>query len=105
MSLRSLSKEDLRMQLFAIQDEVSDKLKVDPDVDKFLDHTDLFDEWEKVLPDAEYPIFVMAVLNNVRRKVIIETILNSILDDEVTSGWSNSDRDDKSVENTDHPFC
>ena len=87
MSLDCLSKAELRVKLLNLQDRVVDNLEKEPDVDTFLDQTNLFDEWEKVLPDAEYPIFVMAVLNNIRRKVIIETILNSILDDEVTSGW------------------
>ena len=48
-------------------------------MDKFLDQTDIFDVWEKVLPEEEYPIFVMAVLNNIRRDEIIETILHAIV--------------------------
>ena len=87
-----LNKEDIR------------ELSVDPDVDNFLDNTDLFDQWEAVLPDAEYPIFIMAVLNNIRSDVIIETILNSVLDNAVTPDRSVSAKDTGSVKNNDHPF-
>ena len=60
-------------------DTVMHYLKNEPDVDKFLDETDLFDEWEKALPEAEYPIFIIAVLNNTRRDSIMDTIINAIL--------------------------
>ena len=52
-------------------------------IDDFLDQTNLFNDWEKIIPEKEYPIFVMAVLNNIRKESIIETILVSI--------FSNSD--------------
>jgi len=78
MNLISLSKYELRDQLISLMDTVVHHLETDPDVDKFLDETDLFDEWEKVLPDAEYPIFIMAVLNNTRRDSIMDTIMDAI---------------------------
>ena len=52
-------------------------------IDNFLDETNIFDEWEHIIPEKEYPIFVMSVLNNIRKESIIETILVSI--------FSNSD--------------
>ena len=104
MNITLLNKEDLREKLFTLQDTVATKLSMDPDVDNFLDNTDLFDQWEAVLPDAEYPIFIMAVLNNIRSDVIIETILNSVLDNAVTPDRSVSAKDTGSVKNNDHPF-
>ena len=79
MKLISLSKDELRDQLIYLMDTVAHHLETDPDVDKFLDETDLFDEWERVLPEAEYPIFIMAVLNNTQRDAIMDTILNAML--------------------------
>ena len=61
-------------------DQVVQHLQTDPDVDKFLDNTDIFEEWEKALPEPECRIFVMAVLNNIRRESIVNTILDAILD-------------------------
>ncbi|MEE2765167.1 MAG: hypothetical protein VX600_01600 [Candidatus Neomarinimicrobiota bacterium] len=105
MNITLLNKEDLREKLFTLQDTVATKLSMDPDVDNFLDTTNLFDQWEAVLPDAEYPIFVMAVLNNIRRNVVIDVILNSLLDNSVTPKRPISNKDVESIENTDHPFC
>ena len=77
--LTSLNNYQLKEQLISLMDTVMHYLKNEPDVDKFLDETDLFDEWEKALPEAEYPIFVIAVLNNTRRDAIMDTIINAIL--------------------------
>ena len=77
--LTSLNNYQLKEQLVSLMDTVMYYLKNEPDVDKFLDETDLFDEWEKALPEAEYPIFVIAVLNNTRRDAIMDTIINAIL--------------------------
>jgi len=80
MNYASLKKDDLRYYLFSLMDQVALHLQTDPDVDKFLDNTDIFEEWEKVLPEPEYPIFVMAVLNNTRRDSIVNSILDAILE-------------------------
>ena len=77
--LTSLNNNQLKEQLISLMDTVVLYLKNEPDVDKFLDETDLFDEWEEALPEAEYPIFVIAVLNNTRRDAIMDTINNAIL--------------------------
>ena len=67
MNLSELDKKSLRDELLSLMEEVSALLEEQPDVDKFLDETDLFDDWEQVLPQAEYPIFIIAVLNNIRK--------------------------------------
>ena len=77
--LTSLNYNQLKEQLISLMDIVVHHLKNEPDVDKFLDETDIFDEWEEALPEAEYPIFVIAVLNNTRRDAIMDTIINAIL--------------------------
>ena len=77
--LTSLNNYQLKEQLISLMDTLVLYLKNEPDVDKFLDETDLFDEWEEALPEAEYPIFVIAVLNNTRRDAIMDTIINAIL--------------------------
>ena len=77
--LTSLNNNQLKEQLISLMDTVVYYLKNEPDVDKFLDETDLFDEREEALPEAEYPIFVIAVLNNTRRDAIMDTIINAIL--------------------------
>ena len=105
MSLDCLSKAELRVKLVNLQDKVADRLEKEPDVDTFLDQTNLFDEWEKVLPEAEYPIFVITVLNNIRREAVIASIIDSIGKYDLQSepekeGSSITDKD-----GIDHPFC
>ena len=71
-------RELLKSKIFSLQDEVSRILSIDNDVDKFLDNSTILDEWEEIIPDAEYGIFVMAILNNIKRESIIDKILDSI---------------------------
>ena len=94
-------REHLKNKIFLLQDEVSRILSIDNDVDKFLDNSTILDEWEEIIPDAEYGIFVMAILNNVKRESVIDKILDSIL---------NTDKSDfrgpateKNIKQ--HPFC
>tara|TARA_B100000945_G_scaffold174019_1_gene139422 strand:+ start:972 stop:1298 length:327 start_codon:yes stop_codon:yes gene_type:complete len=78
MNLSELDKKDLKSELLSLMENVSSKLKEQPDVDKFLDETELFDDWEQVLPQAEYPIFIIAVLNNIRKNTVIDSLIGSI---------------------------
>ena len=105
--LTAQSQDQLREQLFSLMDEVVHRLKIEPDVDAFLDKTELFNEWEKILPEAEYPIFVMAVLNNIRRDSVIDSILNAIHNQK--DSLNNSNQSKKETEPLapqpgDHPF-
>ena len=79
-------RELLKNEIFSLQDEVSRILSIDNDVDKFLDNSTILDEWEEMIPDAEYGIFVMAILNNVKRESIIDKILDSILNVDESNG-------------------
>ena len=92
----------IEARIFSLQDKVSRALLDNPDVDNFLDSTTLFDEWEEIIPDPEYGIFVIAVLNNIRKKVVIDKIIDSILDIEAISEQQFS-KPKKTAEQ--HPFC
>ena len=92
----------LKNKIFSLQDEVSRILSIDNDVDKFLDNSTILDEWEEIIPDAEYGIFVMAILNNVKRESIIDKILDSILNTD-ESNFRGSPTENNNIKN--HPFC
>ena len=81
MSLKKLSKSDLRIRLINLMDDVKVHLNEEPDVDKFLDETNLFDDWELALPQHEYPILVMAVLNDIRKDNIVNSIVDSVFEE------------------------
>ena len=92
----------LKNKIFSLQDEVSRILSIDNDVDKFLDNSTILDEWEEIIPDAEYGIFVMAILNNVKRESVIDKILDSILNTD-ESNFRRSAAENNNIKN--HPFC
>jgi len=92
----------LKNKIFSLQDEVSRILSIDNDVDKFLDNSTILDEWEEIIPDAEYGIFVMAILNNVKRESIIDKILDSILNTD-ESNFRGPDTENNNIKQ--HPFC
>ena len=92
----------LKNKIFSLQDEVSTILSIDNDVDKFLDNSTILDEWEEMIPDAEYGIFVMAILNNVKRESIIDKILDSILNTD-ESNFKASNTENNNIKR--HPFC
>ena len=92
----------LKNKIFSLQDEVSRILSIDDDVDKFLGNSTILDEWEEMIPDAEYGIFVMAILNNVKRESIINKILDSILNTD-ESNFKPSSTENNSIKQ--HPFC
>ena len=98
----SKDRKIIEARIFSLQDKVSNALLINPDVDKFLDSTTLLDEWEEIIPDPEYGIFVIAVLNDIRKKAVIDKIIDSILDIEPISEKQFS-KPKKTAEQ--HPFC
>ncbi len=74
--LTSLNRSGLKEYLIEIQDYVATQFTNGEDIDDFLDNTDIFDEFEKVLPDEEYGIFVIMILNKIRTDYIIERLLD-----------------------------
>ena len=78
-SLSTLTREELKSYIFEIQDTIKSHLNKGGNVDSFLDETDLIDDFESVLPDEEFGIFVLTVLNGIKSDSVIDTILDSIL--------------------------
>tara|TARA_B100000315_G_C14277456_1_gene451500 strand:- start:96 stop:380 length:285 start_codon:yes stop_codon:yes gene_type:complete len=77
--LSSLNREEMKFYLFEIQDIIASHLQNGGDVDSFIDETDLLDDFEDILPDEEYGIFVITLLNGIRSETVINTLLDSLL--------------------------
>ena len=77
MKISINNKNHVKNKIFSFMDEVHIILGTGLSVDDFLDQTNLFNDWEKIIPEKEYPIFVMAVLNNIRKESILNTIIES----------------------------
>ena len=73
-----MDRDSLKEYLFEIQDFIDLNLNKGQDIDDLLDNTDIFDEFEKVLPDEEYPVFVISILNKIRSEYIINKMLDVI---------------------------
>jgi len=78
-SLYTLTREELKSYIFEIQDTIKFHLNKGGNVDSFLDETDLIDDFESVLPDEDFGIFVITILNGIKTESIINTLLDSLL--------------------------
>ena len=78
-SLSTLTREELKSYIFEIQDTIKFHLNKGGNVDSFLDETDLIDDFESVLPDEDFGIFVITVLNGIKTESIINMLLDSLL--------------------------
>ena len=76
--LLSLNREELKDYIFRLQKFITDEQKNGKDVDTILDETDIFDEFEEILPDDEFPIFVITILNGFQSDVIVNKLLDVI---------------------------
>lgn len=77
--LLKMTESELKEHIFNVQNIVKQKLDSGIDIDDFLDETTIFDDFENIIPDEEFPIFVIAILNNYKSDVIIDKLVNSIL--------------------------
>ena len=82
--LIAMSREELKGHIFRLQEFIENEKKAGKDVDTILDETDIFDEFEEVLPDDEFPIFVITILNGFQSDVLVNKLLDVI--DECKNG-------------------
>ena len=73
-----MSRVELKEHIFRLQEFIENEQKAGKDVDTILDETDIFDEFEEVLPDDEFPIFVITILNGFQSNLLIDKLLDVI---------------------------
>ena len=78
--LTLLSREELRDYIFRLQKFIQDEQESGKDIDTILDETDIFDEFEDFLPDNEFPLFVITILNGFKSDEVIDKLLD-VFDD------------------------
>lgn len=79
-NVKTMSRDELKEYLFLIQDYFKKSLDEGLEMDYILDNTTILDDFENYLPEEEYPIFVMTILNGFRSEDIITNIINKIED-------------------------
>ena len=76
--LVSLNREELKDYILKLQKFIQDEKERGKDIDTILDETDIFDEFEEILPDDEFPIFVITILNGFKSDVVINKLLSIV---------------------------
>ncbi len=76
--LISLNRKELKDYIFKLQKFIQDEQESGKDIDTILDETNIFDEFEEILPDDEFPIFVITILNGFKSDVVLDKLLNII---------------------------
>ena len=76
--LISLKRDEIKDYIFNLQKFITDEQENGKDIDTILDETDIFDEFEKILPDNEFPIFVITVLNGFKSEAIMDKLLDIV---------------------------
>ena len=77
-NIYTLDRKGIKDYIHDLQIQVKKNISKDDDIDKFLDETDIFDEFEEILSDQEFGILVLTVLNNFKSEVILNEILDII---------------------------
>ena len=74
-----MSKDEIKSYILEIQNFVKQELSTGIEIDDFLDKTSIFDDFEDIIPDEEFPIFVITILNDYKSDIIIDKLVDSIL--------------------------
>ena len=77
-NLLTFNKEELTKYIASIQDALQAKLQSGLSIDEILESEDPFEELEPLLPQEVYPILVLAMINNIRSKTVMEAILTGL---------------------------
>ena len=76
--LDQLNRNEIKEHILSLQLEVKEQIAKQNSIDDFLDKTDIFDEFEEILPDQEFGVLILTVLNNFKSEVILNDLLDII---------------------------
>ena len=76
--LVSLTREEMKQYIYELQEFIVSEQESGRNIDTILDETDIFDEFEEVLSDREFPVFVITILNGFKSDTIVEKLLDII---------------------------
>tara|TARA_B100000131_G_scaffold297477_1_gene316257 strand:- start:907 stop:1173 length:267 start_codon:yes stop_codon:yes gene_type:complete len=76
--VNTLNRKEMKEYILQLQQFIKTEQDNGKDIDTILDETDIFDQFEEILPDNEFPIFVITILNGFQSEVIINKLINTI---------------------------
>ena len=73
-----MNRLEIKNYIFEIQSMVQNELSKGTNIDDFLDKTTIFDDFENIIPEAEFGIFVLTILNDYKSEVILDKLIDVI---------------------------
>ena len=73
-----MNQSEIKAYILEIQSEVQSELSKGTNIDDFLDQTTIFDDFEDIIPEAEFGIFVLTILNDYKSEVILDKLAEVI---------------------------
>jgi hypothetical protein len=73
-----MNRIEIKNYILEIQSMVQNELSKGTNIDDFLDRTTIFDDFENIIPEAEFGIFVLTILNDYKSEVIIDKLVDVI---------------------------
>ena len=76
--ISQMNQSQIKAYILEIQSTVQNELSKGTNVDDFLDRTTIFDDFENIIPEAEFGIFVLTILNGYKSEVILDKLVQVI---------------------------
>ena len=76
--ISQMNQSEIKAYIQEIQSTVQNELSKGTDIDDFLDRTTIFDDFENIIPEAEFGIFVLTILNGYKSEVILDKLVQVI---------------------------
>ena len=76
--ISDMNQSEIKAYILEIQSEVQSELSNGTNIDDFLDQTTIFDDFEDIIPEAEFGIFVLTILNDYKSEVILNKLAEVI---------------------------
>ena len=73
-----MNQSEIKAYILEIQSTVQNELSKGINIDDFLDRTTIFDDFENIIPEAEFGIFVLTILNGYKSEVILDKLVQVI---------------------------
>jgi len=76
--ISQMNQREIKAYILEIQFTVQNELSKGTNIDDFLDRTTIFDDFENIIPEAEFGIFVLTILNGYKSEVILDKLVQVI---------------------------
>ena len=76
--ISQMNQSEIKAYILEIQSTVQNELSKGTNIDDFLDRTTIFDDFENIIPEAEFGIFVLTILNGYKSEVILDKLVQVI---------------------------